>query len=402
MKENKFNRFAKRYYKNINNNHFFKFKENKSNQNPLSSKITYEQLKYIKTLEEHSQTINDMIALEDVIYLTNDNNKYYISNANKEKPCYKEEELGNNSKINKIIYSAGKLIYSLECSNQINGIDEKEITNKLLIIINNDNNNTININTRDKPTNILEIGNAIITCGKKYIELFQFTPYDVNPITTASEIIYNESNDEIYQITCIIRFDKKLICGHASGHISYWAITKEYPFLKNILLRKIHISKINTIITDTNNNIISVSSDKTLKVHSLEDNICFKVIDFQDEVMDIKKVEDLENKIKYIISLKNGMIEVYNSEFQKIFIIPNRTNIIKTRYVLSINNSSINNDNNKEKYVLITEDNKIDLYKWDKNEEIEIEIYKRNYNYNKKFNRNKMNYNKGYKFKKKY
>ena len=398
MKEKEFKGFTNiDYNKNNNNNKNIVFK---TNENINNHRFTneYGQLEYIKTIEEHNKTINDIIALENMIYLTYDNNKYFIANANANEgqPCYKEEELGNNAKINKIIYSSGKLIFSVEFTNEINGSDEKGIINKLYVIT--QNNNIININTNDKPIDIIEIENAIITFGKKYIEAFRFIPNN-NEITKETEILFNKTDDEIYKITCVIRVDKKLICGHASGHISNWLLNDEQPYLKNTLLRKIHNKKINKMIMDTNNNIISVSADKTLKVHTLEETICYKVIDFQDEVMDIKKVNDLENKINYIISLKNGMINVYNTEFKNTFNIMNRSNIFKTRYVLSISNLNNNNDNNKENYVLITEDNKIDLYKWNKKEE--IKRYKKNFNYNNKFNKSKKYYNINYKYSKK-
>ena len=385
MKENKaFFQFNKGHSKN--NNNFFKANKNKSKQNPLSYQKINEQLKYIKTIEHHNKPIKNIILLDNMNYLTYDNNEFYITNLKEEKP--KKENLGNNSIFNKILYSKGKIILSVDNNNQINGKDEKGITNKLYVINANNNNNLSDINTNDKFIDIIEIENVIITFGRKYIELFQFNPNN-NQIAKASEIIYNETNDEKYQIICVERIDKLIICGHESGHISYWSITNEYPYLKNILLKKIHIGKINKIIND-NDNIISCSSDKTIKIHSIEDNICLKVIDFEDEVIDIKKIVDLDNNFNYVISLRNGMLKVYNSEFKNSFNIPNPSNINKTRFVLNISISSDNNKNeNSESFILITDDKKIELYQWNKKEEMKIELDKKIHNYKGKFNNNK-------------
>lgn len=386
MKENKtFFKFNKGYSKN-NNNSFFKANKNKSKQNPLSYQKINDQLKYLKTIEQHNKPIENIIILDNMNYLTYDNNEFYITNLKEEKP--KKENFGNNSIINKIIYSKGKIIFSVENNNQINRKDEKGITNKLYVINANNNNNLSDINTNDKFIDIIEIENVIITFGRKYIELFQFNPNN-NQIAKASEIIYNETNEEKYQIICVERIDKLIICGHASGHISYWSITNEYPYLENILLKKIHIGKINKIIND-NDNIISCSSDKTVKIHSIEDNICLKVLDFEDEVIDINKIVDLDNNFNYVISLRNGMLKVYNSEFKNSFNIPNPSNINKTRFVLNISISSDNNNNeNNESFILIVEDKKIELYQWNKKKEIKIEIDKKICNYNGKFNNNK-------------
>ena len=138
------------------------------------------------------------------------------------------------------------------------------------------------------------------------------------------------------------------------------------------------------------NIIISCSSDKTVKIHSIEDTICFKVLDFEDEVIDIKKLEDLEKKTNYIINLKNGILKVYNSTFKEILDIPSRSNTKITRFVLALSNSSNNNNDNdeiKEIYILVTEANKIDIYKWNKKGEIIIEQDKKFYNNKKNFSK---------------
>ena len=393
-----FKNYTKGYYGNKNK--FSKnqqnSKQNDTNIKSLTSQEFYHELEYVKTIDEHNSQINNIISLDNKIYLTSDNDKFYIRSLEETNNIYKQN-IENNAKIGKIIYSSGKIIFTAEYSNQINGKDKKEISHKIFLMIINNNiniNNMINNNqiqmfsctTNDNPIDILESDNVIITVGKNCIELFQFCQNNNNPITKVSEILFNNNNDEKYKILCVQRLEKYLICGHASGHISLWEPINEYPFLKNILISKIHMGSINKIICDKNsenvNVIITCSSDKTVKIHSVEDTICFKVLDYEDEVIDIKKIVDYEKKINYIISLKNGIVKVYNSTFKPLLDIPNRSNSNSTRFVLSLSISSNNNNNgeNNELFILVTEENKIDIYKWNK------KVNNKNKNYVKKWN----------------
>jgi len=70
---------------------------------------------------------------------------------------------------------------------------------------------------------------------------------------------------------------------------------------------------------------------------------------------------DSNKQVNYLISLKYGIIKVYNALFKKVFGIPCQLN--KYRFAINIYN---NNDN--KSYILISEGNKIKIYKW-KNEE---------------------------------
>ena len=402
-----FRKYKKGFYGNGNGNKYNiskdKSKQNYSSQKSITSHDFCGKLEYVKTLEDHNQGINNIIALDNSNYLTSDINEFYIRTLQETNTIYKEN-FGNNSQIKKIIYSSGKIIFSVEYYNQINGKDEKGISHKIHILVLNDiknkinNNNQIKLlscNTNDNPIDILESDNIIITVGKNCIELFQFNENNINnQLMKVSEILFNNNNDERDQILCVHRLEQTLICGHASGHISIWEPINEYPFLKNKLISKIHIGPINKIICDKNsenlNIIISCSSDKTVKIHSIEDTICFKVLDFEDEVIDIKKLEDLEKKTNYIISLKNGILKVYNSTFKEILDIPSRSNTKITRFVLELSNSSNNNNDNdeiKEIYILVTEANKIDIYKWNKKGEIIIEQDKKFYNNKKNFSK---------------
>ena len=66
------------------------------------------------------------------------------------------------------------------------------------------------------------------------------------------------------------------------------------------------------------------------------------------------------------MSLKNGILKVFNSEFKEIFEIPNRLNIKTPRYVLGLKN---NEDDSKVDFLYVTEGKNIEKFCWikDKN-----------------------------------
>ena len=406
-----FKNYSKGYYPNqykynfTKNNPNYK-KDNKPIKKSFNTEILNGELQYIKTIEEHNQSINNIIYLENLKYITSDNNDFYIRTLEENNETLKEN-FGNNAKIHKIIYSSGKIIFSVEYINEINGNEEKRISHKLHLAINTKNKiQLFSCIINDNPNEILESDNVIIIAGKSNLELFQFNQNNNNnQILKVSEIKINNNENNDYQILSMKLFGKSLICGHSSGHISFWKPINDNPYLENISISRIHIGPINDIIFDKNSDnidiLISCSSDKTLKVHSIEDTICFNVIDFEEEAIAIKKVFNSDNAPFYIISLKNGILKVFNALFKEIFEIPNRSNMNTIRFVISINNSNNNNENtNKENYLLISEENKIDIYKWNKKEEKEeekkVEInksYEKNQNsyYNKKFYGKKWN-----------
>ena len=384
---------TKGFYTNQNKFNFQKNNANKEKNNyygqkALSSNDLKGKIQYIKTIDAHVQTINNLESLNDSRYLFSVNNEFYILSLKENQENYKEN-LGKNTKIKKIIYISGKIILSVEYYNEVNGNDDKSIPSKLYIITNiNSDKKLYFCNTKDYANDILVSENVIITAGKNNIELFEFNENNNNnPLKKVSEITFN-NNDGQYKILSIINLGKILICAHNSGHISFWKPINNYPFLNNTSISRIHIGPINKIIADKNSEnsdiLISCSSDKTVKVHSI-DTVCFNIINFNEEVVDIKKVINLNEQTNYIISLKNGIIKVYNNFFKEVMDIPSHLKTNITRYVLSINN--INNDNeNKDSYLLITEDNKIDIYMWIKENKTNEKV-KMNYN-KKKYGKN--------------
>ena len=366
--------YSNNYNQNNNQNYNQINQPNKINQN------MWPKLNFVKRLEDHNQTINNLIALNELNYLTTDNDKLCIRKIGDYINNYKEEF--KNTEILKVIFSSGKLVVSLENLlgtsekniNEINTIERKVSYEIKIGILNNSKIQYFSRLTNNKPIDIFESDNRIVLAGNNIIELFQFNN---NQLSKISEIkLRNDNTDNnMKNILCIERINDALICGHASGHISIWKPINEYPFLKNTSISRIHLGPINKIIYDKASNnidvIISCSSDKTVKVHSIRDTICFSVLNFKSEAIDIKKVKDLNNNIYYIVSLKNGQLKIYDDSFKKVFG-TKKLGINSPRYVINVINSNnnimnslnINNDNNN--YIIITEGNKIDIYKWKK------------------------------------
>ena len=73
--------------------------------------------------------------------------------------------------------------------------------------------------------------------------------------------------------------NKYLFFGHKSGLVSIWEGMDKSPYLNNIKTFKIHYDGINKMICEVKKEgekekyiLTTCSSDKTLKVHSLEDS----------------------------------------------------------------------------------------------------------------------------------
>lgn len=135
--------------------------------------------------------------------------------------------------------------------------------------------------------------------------------------------------------------------------------------LKKEKVFKLHIGPINNIVSyliDNQRFLFTCSSDKSIKVYSVQNDQIICVKDFFEEVKDIKIVKDFSEELNFIISLKNGVLKVLNTSFEEIFEIPSRFKTNCTRYVLSANNP--NKKESKGNFLLITEGNKIDIFTW--------------------------------------
>ena len=331
-------------------------KEKKINLSKIKEKFGgYGQnIKFIVTQEEYATDINNIIKLNDNRYLTSDSNEFHISEIKeneKDEYIYKSE-YRPNAKFGKMIFSSQKLIFT----ESINDANEEKKKYFLKIFY----NNTFSFcEIKKEPFNILESDDIIIVIEEKIIELFKFE--NLKSLIKISEI---EVDDQILSIE---KTNKLLFCGHKSGIISIWSPISETPFLKNIRTFKIHYNSINKIICNTKKEddkiiLITGSSDKTLKVHSLEnkDRICIHVINFIDELIDIQIVKN-----GYIVSLKNGILKILDSSFKEIYEIPSRFKTQKTRYVLEIENKD--KDNHKGDFLFITEGGKLEKFYWNKN-----------------------------------
>jgi hypothetical protein len=266
---------------------------------------------------------------------------------------------------------------------------------------NNNQLQSLSFKINKKPYDMIEDSNYIIISGDNIIGIFYFDQNNNGQIVKLSEIQFNQnlnnSNNDMYKVLCIEKTDQNIICGHSLGYVSKWVTSQNSPFLENIKISRIHFSSINKILYDINNDnlkvIISCSSDKTLKVHSLDDLICLKVLNFNEEVIDVKKVINLSNQTNYFVNLKKGNLKLYDSTFNNILLdIYNNSNVNRNFVCLTNsnnnnnnNNNNINdgnnNNNNKKIYVLITEENKIQIYEWIKIDK--FKKFQKNNNYDK-------------------
>ena len=249
--------------------------------------------------------------------------------------------------------------------------------------------------TKDSPNDILESDNIIVTFGKNFIEFFSFSqifnnndindnniiyklekkneiPINNNNNNNNNNIINNDNNINIInnqdvndEILCFEVFNNFIICGHQSGKISTWQSNNGINLQKQGE-QKICSEAINKMLlrkfVDNKKDLILCCSDKTLKVFSLEVGTVVNIVQLEDEVMDIKTANNYDNQNVFIISLKNGLLKVFNDELKILFDITSRFNINKTRKVISMKNLS--QDNSMGDYVLITEGNSIDIYRW--------------------------------------
>ena len=271
---------------------------------------------------------------------------------------------------------------------------------------------------KDNPNDILQSGNIIVTFGKNLIEFLNFYQVEENdkkdnilerkyeiPINNNNNNINNNENNIILntdnqdEILCVELFNNIIICGHKSGLMSTWKPADDV-YLEKLGTEQISQNSINKILLskllDGKDYLIICSSDKTIKIYSLEANKIIKTFDFDDEVMDIKLVNDYNNNNVFIVSLKNGLLKVLDYEFRFLFDISPRNNNNKTRKIISLQkNEASSGDGNEKGYnnILITEGNNIDIYSWIQPGSFKQNDFKKPNNNNQQHNKNQQ-YNK--------
>lgn len=383
----------KGYFRNFNNNNFKPRYNNNYQKNKLDKdykkesfikfKNNEEKLKHISTIiENNNQTISNIIPWSETTYFTTYKNEYYFRTIGQETNTDK----GNfpaNVVIRKAIFSNNKIILLTEL-NDVNGNNGKLSVYHLIVITKNNNQNQyFSYKINYEPYDMIEDSNYIIISGDNIIYILYFHQNNNRQIILVSEIKIkkdknNSNNNEMYKALCIEETDQNIICGHSLGYVSRWVRIQDYPYLEKKEISRIHFSSINKILYDINSDnlkvIISCSSDKTLKVHSLDDFICIKILNFNEEVIDVKKVINHKNQTNYFVNLKKGNLMLYDSKFGNMLLDIynnskiNRNVLCLTKNINNNNNNNINagnNNNNKKKiYVLITSENKINVYEW--------------------------------------
>ena len=383
----------KGYFRNFNNNNFKPRYNNNYQKNKLDKdykkesfikfKNNEEKLKHISTIiENNNQTISNIIPWSETTYFTTYKNEYYFRTIGQETNTDK----GNfpaNVVIRKAIFSNNKIILLTEL-NDVNGNNGKLSVYHLIVITKNNNQNQyFSYKINYEPYDMIEDSNYIIISGDNIIYILYFHQNNNGQIILVSEIKIkkdknNSNNNEMYKALCIEETDQNIICGHSLGYVSRWVRIQDYPYLEKKEISRIHFSSINKILYDINSDnlkvIISCSSDMTLKVHSLDDFICIKILNFNEEVIDVKKVINHKNQTNYFVNLKKGNLMLYDSKFGNMLLDIynnskiNRNVLCLTKNINNNNNNNINagnNNNNKKKiYVLITSENKINVYEW--------------------------------------
>ena len=273
---------------------------------------------------------------------------------------------------------------------------------------------------KNKPNEIFENGNIIITFGKEIMEVFEFTQnndnsnnlikkYEININNNEpnnNNLINNDNNNNNNdnEILCCTLAKGFIICGHKNGLRSIWKPTPNI-YLKKCQEEKLHNGAINKILytqlSDNLNYLISCSSDQTIKVYCMEKNKVELEKKFDNEVMDIKLVKDFDKQSIFILSLKNGVLECLNEKFEFLYNIPSRYNTTTTRYIIPLqdqfsnqNNDNINNNNNlineqssnnKGDLLVITEGKILDIFNWIKEENFKNHQQHNNNNYRNNF-----------------
>ena len=378
MKAN-FRNYYRSYSKYSNSNNY---KNNKFNNDYKKEKFikfndSEEKLKHISTIiENNNKQISNITPWNETYYFTAYKNEFIFRTIGQDNSSDKGN-LPENCIIRKAIFFNDKIIMLVE-NIDINGNNDK-VNTYYLIVMKKINNKFqfFYCKINSEPYDMIEDSNYIIISGNNLISIFYFDQSNNGQIAKITEIILNQNNNndnnDIFKALCIEKTDQSIICGHSLGYISKWVRIENNPFIENSKASRIHLDSINKILYDINNDnikvIISCSSDKTLKVHTLDDFVCLKILNFTEEVTDLKKVNNHDNQTNYFVNLKNSNLILYDSEFNnKLLEIYNNSKINRNFICLSsndnINNNNNNNINRKRIYVLITEENKIEIYEW--------------------------------------
>ena len=52
----------------------------------------------------------------------------------------------------------------------------------------------------------------------------------------------------------------------------------------------------------------------------MDELVCFQVINFNEEVIDIKKIFDYDRQSYFIVNLKNGVLKIYDASFKEVLL----------------------------------------------------------------------------------
>ena len=365
-------------YKYKNNNYYQKNKLDKNNkkEKTIKFKNNQEELKHISTIiENNNQTISNIISWNEIDFITTYKNEYYFRTIGKE--SYNDKKaFPENITIRKAIFSNNKIIILTEHNDNNGNNDKLKIYYLIVMIKINHQIQPFSCKINNEPYDMIEDSNYIIISGDNIIDIFYFDEKNNGQLGQLSEIKFNQdennNNNDIYKALCIEETDQNIICGHSLGYVSIWMRIQNEPLLKNTEISRIHFNSINKILYDTNSDnlkvIISCSSDKTLKVHSLDDLVCLKVLNFNEEVIDVKKVINHSNQTNYFVNLEKGSLMIYDSTFNNTLLEIYNSSKINRKFLCLKNYNDNNNNDNKKVYVLITMENRIQIYEWIKNE----------------------------------
>ena len=241
--------------------------------------------------------------------------------------------------------------------------------------------------TKDDINDILESGNIILTFGKNFIEIFNFSrnnnndnnnnkpklekklEISINNNNINNDNQFNNNDNNNNEITTIQLYQNLIICGHRSGFLSIWNPVNNNNFLQKkgeiqttkSVINKIYYEK----IPNEKDYLFICCADGIVQKFSFEESKAVLISQkYEAEIVDIKLVNDYDKKNILIISLKNGSLKMLDLNLNFLFDIPSRFKYTNVRYVIGLQNPETIKDNTKGDLLLITEGNLIDVYTW--------------------------------------